>query len=76
MNKNIIIEETKSNIEEESYYQNDHEINDYNEEIKLTDEKIELLSANYSERILYYMFYPKYFLEVLWESITTLRWKL
>tara|TARA_B100000902_G_C27314361_1_gene920331 strand:+ start:3682 stop:3912 length:231 start_codon:yes stop_codon:yes gene_type:complete len=76
MNKNIIIEETKSDIEEESNYQNDHEINDYNEEIKLTDEKIELLSANYSERILYYMFYPKYFLEVLWESITTLRWKL
>ena len=76
MNNNIIIEETKSDIEEESNYQNDHETNNYNETIKLTYEEIELLSANYSERILYYMFYPKYFLQVLWESITTLRWKL
>ena len=76
MNKNIIIEETKSDIEEESNYQNDHEINDSNETIKLIDEEIKIYSYGYNERILYYLIYPKYFFKKIWESITTFRWKL
>lgn len=76
MNKNIIIEETESEIAEENSYNSDKEINNYNEIIKLTDEEIKICSYSYNERILYYLIYPKYFLQVLWDSITTFTWKL
>lgn len=45
-------------------------------EIKLNDEQMNLCNANLSERILYYVTYPNYFVEKAYESISTLSWKL
>ena len=63
---------------ESSVTENNEQQNMLNEDTrsyKLDSEEIELLSANYSERILYYIFYPKYFLQILWESVREFKWR-
>lgn len=67
-----ITQEPESKVDDE--YKDNQDSSD-NHEVKLTDEEIKLCAYSYKERLLYYIVYPRYFFEKLWESITTLKWK-
>jgi hypothetical protein len=67
-----------ANYSDESDHYLDIEIGDDN--ITYSDEDFERLlrecDASWPERVNYYMAYPSYFLEKLYESVTTLSWQL
>ena len=69
---NLVMEKQKDSSQ--NYNESSQKAIDYI--FELNDKENDLLSFNWKERLIYYYYYPSYFLNVLYDSIKTFSWKL